>query len=52
VLEAGGLSVRGEKASASYIVGGRELHYQISTGSIRNPLNLAVLREFRCPSGI
>jgi type VI secretion system protein ImpL len=52
VLEAGGLSVRGENATANYIVGGRELNYQISTGSVRNPLNLAILREFRCPSGI
>jgi type VI secretion system protein ImpL len=28
------------------------LNYQISTGSVRNPLNLVTLREFRCPSGI
>jgi type VI secretion system protein ImpL len=51
ILEAGSLSVRGETATASYIVGGQELRYQISAGSIRNPLNLSVLREFRCPSG-
>jgi type VI secretion system protein ImpL len=52
ILEAGAVQVRAEKASARFIVGGRELSYQISTGSIRNPLNLAALREFRCPSGI
>jgi type VI secretion system protein ImpL len=52
MLEAGSMSLRGDTATANYIVGGRELRYQITTGSIRNPLNLAVLHEFRCPSGI
>lgn len=52
MLEAGSLSTKGETASATFIVAGNELNYQISTGSIRNPLNLATLREFRCPSGI
>jgi type VI secretion system protein ImpL len=33
-------------------MGGRELHYEISSGSIRNPLNLQPVREFRCPGGI
>jgi type VI secretion system protein ImpL len=52
ILEAGSLTARAETASATFIVAGRELNYQITTGSIRNPLNLAPLREFRCPSGI
>jgi type VI secretion system protein ImpL len=52
MLEAGSLSTKGETANATFIVAGNELNYQISTGSIRNPLNLATLREFRCPSGI
>ena len=52
MLEAGSLSTKGETASATFIVAGNELNYQISTGSVRNPLNLATLREFRCPSGI
>jgi type VI secretion system protein ImpL len=52
MLEAGSLSVHAETAVASFIVGGHELRYQISSGSIRNPLNLAMLREFHCPGGI
>jgi type VI secretion system protein ImpL len=52
MLEAGSLTAKGETASASFIVAGNELNYQISTGSVRNPFNLATLREFRCPSGI
>jgi type VI secretion system protein ImpL len=51
-LEAGNMQVRGETATATFIVGGRELRYQITSGSLRNPLNLSALREFRCPSGI
>jgi len=53
MLEAGGLRLSGETAGVTYILGGRELHYQISSASgMRNPLNLAQVREFRCPSGI
>ena len=52
MLEAGSLSAKGDSASASFIVAGQELSYQLSTGSVRNPLNLTTLREFRCPSGI
>jgi type VI secretion system protein ImpL len=52
MLEAGSLVAKAETASATFIVAGRELNYQISTGSSRNPLNLSVLREFRCPTGI
>jgi type VI secretion system protein ImpL len=52
ILEAGSMTARAETASATFIVAGRELRYQITTGSIRNPLNLGALRDFRCPSGI
>ncbi|MBB4381145.1 type VI secretion system membrane subunit TssM [Bradyrhizobium sp. SBR1B] len=52
MLEAGSLVAKAETASATFIVAGRELNYQISTGSLRNPLNMSVLREFRCPTGI
>jgi type VI secretion system protein ImpL len=46
------MTARAETATASFIVAGRELKYQITTGSIKNPLNLGALREFRCPNGI
>lgn len=52
LLEAGGLSVHGETASARFAVGGNILEYTFSSGATRNPLNLAALRSFRCPSGI
>jgi type VI secretion system protein ImpL len=52
LLEAGSMSARAETATATFIVAGRELKYQITTGSIKNPLNLSALRDFRCPSGL
>ena len=52
MLEAGGLKTSAEKATAEYIVGGQSLSYQITTGSLRNPLNLQPERDFRCPGGI
>jgi type VI secretion system protein ImpL len=52
ILEAGSVSVRAEAATASFIIGGYDLRYQFTSGSSRNPLNMATLREFKCPSGI
>jgi type VI secretion system protein ImpL len=52
MLEAGSLQLRGESATTTFIVGGRELQYQLTSASSRNPLNLAALREFRCPTGL
>jgi type VI secretion system protein ImpL len=52
MLEAGAPHKRGDKIIASFVVGGRDLTYQISVGSISNPFDLAKLREFRCPAGL
>jgi type VI secretion system protein ImpL len=52
LLEAGGLSTHGGAASASFSVGGYMLHYDFVSGATQNPLNLGLLRSFRCPSGI
>jgi len=52
LLEAGSLSVGAEKATASFVVGGYDSRYEFTSGSSKNPLNLALLREFKCPSGI
>jgi type VI secretion system protein ImpL len=52
LLDASAPSQRGDRVTASFIVGGRELQYQFTAGSAQNPLTLGALREFRCPSGI
>lgn len=50
-LEAAGATKRGDRIFADFVVGGRELTYQIAVGSVHNPFNLPALREFRCPTG-
>jgi len=52
LLEAASLTQQGETAKATYLFGGQELQFQITTNSIRSPLDFASLREFRCPTGI
>jgi len=52
LLEAGGLSVHGDKATANFAVGGSVLRYEFTSAASRNPLNLGMLRAFKCPSGI
>lgn len=52
LLESGGLSVEGGHASATFAVGGNLLRYSFESAATRNPLNLAALRSFRCPSGL
>ena len=52
MLDVAATSGRAEKITAGFLVGGRELQYQITTGSSRNPFTLSALREFRCPSGL
>lgn len=50
LVEAASPRRRGDRIIATFIVGGRELQYQVSAG-LQNPLDLTVLREFRCPTG-
>jgi type VI secretion system protein ImpL len=52
LLEAGGVSVKGEVATASFAVGGSVAQYKFTSAASQNPLNLAILRAFKCPSGI
>ncbi len=52
LVEAGAPVARGDKVTVRYIVGGRELQYQIGAGSVLNPFTMPALREFRCPSGL
>jgi type VI secretion system protein ImpL len=51
LLEAGALATNGPNTVATFILSGRELKLNIKSEA-RNPLNLALLRDFRCPGGI
>ena len=52
MLEAGSVQVRGESANATFLSGGLSLTYQFSTQSLRNPIDMSALRQFRCPGAI
>jgi type VI secretion system protein ImpL len=52
MLEAGAASKHGDRMVANFALGGHVWQYQFGGGSVHNPLNLALLREFRCPGGI
>jgi type VI secretion system protein ImpL len=52
LLESGTVLRHGDALIASFVVGGREVSYQINVGSLMNPLQLEAMREFRCPIGI
>lgn len=52
LVEAGAPVARGDKILVTYIVGGREVHYQIGAASGLNPFTLPALREFHCPSAL
>ena len=44
--------MKGEIATAKFAVAGNMLRYEFTSAASKNPLNLAMLRAFRCPSGI
>jgi hypothetical protein len=44
--------VHGLGATANFAVGGYLLRYDFTSAASRNPLNLAALRTFKCPSAI
>jgi type VI secretion system protein ImpL len=52
MIDAGSPAKRGDRVVATFLVGGRELQYQFSAGSVQNPLSLPALRDFRCPNRI
>lgn len=48
-LDLGSVSKRGEALIANYSVNGQSISYQINVSSLKNPLTLPALREFKCP---
>ena len=52
LIDAGSPVKRGDRVTATFVVGGRELQYQFGAGSAQNPLSLPALKEFHCPNRI
>jgi type VI secretion system protein ImpL len=42
----------GDVMQVSYVVGGRNITYEIRVNSLVNPFNMSELREFKCPTGL
>ncbi|WP_020096101.1 type VI secretion system membrane subunit TssM [Methylobacterium sp. 285MFTsu5.1] len=51
-LDTGSVLKQGDNIMATFVVGGRQLSYQINVSALTNPFVLPGLRDFRCPSGI
>jgi len=52
LLDSGSVSPRANGLTANFIVGGRDVQFQIGTGTVYNPLLLPALREFKCPTAL
>ena len=52
LFDAAGARQHGDRMTASFILGGRELQYQFAFGTSANPYTLPALREFHCPAGL
>lgn len=52
LLDAASVSPRPNGLTASFIIGGRDIQFQIGTGTVFNPLLLPALREFKCPTAL
>ena len=52
LFEKGGMSKSGDALSVRYVIGGREVSYQVKVGSLSNPFALPALRRFTCPKSL
>lgn len=52
LLDTGSVLRQGDNIVLTLAAGGRQVGYQFGVGSLKNPLVLPALREFRCPAGI
>ena len=52
LLDSGSVLQQGDAVVATITAGTRQLSLKFATNTVRNPLALPALREFRCPTGI
>jgi type VI secretion system protein ImpL len=52
LLDAGSVRQRGNAVGASFIVGSREISFEVSVDALQNPFTLPALRQFKCPNGL
>lgn len=51
-LQTGNPRQVGDVMQVSYVIGGRNITYEVRVNSLVNPFNMSELREFRCPTGL
>ena len=52
LLDATNTVGRGDSVIANFRIGGRSMSFELAADTVRNPLTLRALREFRCPQGL
>jgi type VI secretion system protein ImpL len=52
LLDMGSVSKAGDDIRARFVIGGRDVTYNVQVGSISNPFFLRALSEFNCPTGL
>lgn len=52
LLDATNAVAEGDTVVANFRIGGRSMSFEIASDTLRNPLTLQALREFRCPKGL
>lgn len=51
-LRAGNPRQIGDVMQVDYVIGGRNISYEVRVNSLVNPFNMSELREFHCPTGM
>ena len=52
LMRAGNPRQVGDVMQVSYVIGGRNISYDVRVNALLNPFNLSDLSEFRCPTGL
>ena len=52
LFQRGSMSQTGDQLTVRFVIGGREVAYQVKVGSPENPFTLPALAKFQCPDGL
>jgi type VI secretion system protein ImpL len=52
LLRAGNPRQVGDVMQVNYVIGGRNIGYDVRVNALANPFNLSALTQFRCPTGL
>ncbi len=52
LFQRGSMSQSGDQLTVRFVIGGREVAYQVKVGAPQNPFSLPALGRFQCPDGL